>query len=311
MLDQYGRRIHYLRISLTDKCNLRCRYCLPHGVRLVSMQDILTMEEIAMVARCGAALGIDRIKLTGGEPLVRRGILQLMEMLREIEGIQQITMTTNGLLLRQYLPELTARGLAAVNISLDTLDPDIYRQITGYDGVQEVMAAVDAAISAGLKVKINAVLIRDINAHEAQSLIMLAKDNDIDIRFIELMPFSDEGENAQLIVTGDEILQQFPFLEYTNTEGTARYYSANGFKGRVGLINPVTHKFCGECNRVRLLCDGKVKPCLGYDTAYDIMPYINNEEQLVNEIKNIILKKPEGHNFENENPTHGLNKTGG
>ncbi len=132
------------------------------------------------------------------------------------------------------------------------------------------------------------------------------------MRFIELMPFSDEGENADLMVKGDEILQAFPFLSPTESEeGTAKYYTADGFKGRVGLISPVTQKFCGDCNRVRLLCDGKVKPCLGYDTAYDIMPYTGDEEQLVNKIKNIILKKPAGHHFENKEATHGLNRTGG
>ena len=305
MLDQYGREINYLRISLTDKCNLRCRYCLPHGVRLVSMQDILTMEEIAMVARCGAALGIDRIKLTGGEPLVRRGILQLMEMLREIEGIQQITMTTNGLLLRQYLPELTARGLAAVNISLDTLDPDIYRQITGYDGVQEVMAAVDAAISAGLKVKINAVLMQNLNADSWKDLVRLAQEHLIDVRFIELMPI---GEGLHFTgVPNDSLYSQlkaaYPDMEPDENihgNGPAVYYHIPGFTGSIGLISAIHRKFCGGCNRIRLTADGKLKPCLCYDTAADLKTILRTqgEDAVLEAMRQMIYRKPKEHCFE-------------
>jgi len=175
-----------------------------------------------------------------------------------------------------------------------------------------VLDGIDEAEAAGLApIKINAVLMKGVNSDGAGELINLAREREIDVRFIELMPFSDEGENSELMVKGDEILKQFPFLEYKNTEGTAKYYTADGFQGRVGLISPVTHKFCGDCNRIRLLCDGKVKPCLGYDTAYDIMPYINDEKQLISEIQNIILKKPAGHHFENKDATHGLNRTGG
>ncbi len=305
MLDQYGRNIHYLRISLTDKCNLRCRYCLPHGVRLVPMPDILTMEEIAMVARCGAALGIDRIKLTGGEPLVRRGILQLLEMLQETEGIRQITMTTNGLLLRQYLPDLTARGLSAVNISLDTLDRDIYRQITGYDGLQEVLAAVDAAISAGLKVKINAVLMQNLNADAWKDLVCLAQERPLDVRFIELMPI---GEGLHFTGVSNETLYAQMKAAYPDMEpdesvhgnGPAVYYHIPGFTGSIGLISAIHQKFCSGCNRIRLTADGMLKPCLCYDTSVNLKKLIRtqSEQAVLEAMRQIIYQKPKEHCFE-------------
>lgn len=308
--DNFGREITYLRISVTQRCNLNCVYCGKEDCAKKAAE--LSPADYFTFAKAFAKCGIKKIRITGGEPLVRNDISEIVRLIRTIPEIEKISLTTNGVYLKQYAKELKAAGLGSVNISLDSTDGSTYRHLTGANVLKKVMEGIDEAEKVGLSpIKINAVLMKGVNSDGAGELIKLAKNRKIDVRFIELMPFSDEGENAQLIVTGGELLQQFPFLEYTNTEGTAKYYTADGFKGRVGLISPVTHKFCGDCNRIRLLCDGKVKPCLGYDTAYDIIPYINNEEQLVNEIKNIILKKPEGHNFENGNPTHGLNQTGG
>lgn len=305
MLDQYEREINYLRISLTDKCNLRCRYCLPNGVKLVLMEDLLTMEEIAAIARCGAKLGIDRVKLTGGEPLVRRGILQLMEMLQEIDGLKQITMTTNGLLLRKYLPELTVRGLSAVNISLDTMDPETYRQITGFDGAAEVLAAVDAALDEGLKVKINSVLMEDLNPGAWKELIMLAKNRPLDVRFIELMPIGEGTRfhgvsNVQLL---KELKAAYPDMEPDRSihgNGPAVYYHIPGFEGSIGLISAVHHKFCSGCNRIRLTADGQLKPCLCYDTSADLKTILRTqgENAVLETMRQTIYQKPEEHCFE-------------
>ena len=305
MLDQYGRRIHYLRISLTDKCNLRCRYCLPRGVELLAMEDLLTMEEIAAIARCGAQLGIDRVRLTGGEPLVRRGILQLMEMLQNIEGIREIAMTTNGLLLRQYLPQLTERGLRSVNISLDTLDPDMYRKITGFDGLTEVLAAVDAALEAGLRVKINAVLMEDFNPDAWKDLVGLAKDRPLDVRFIELMPIG-EGKtftgisNDRLLAELQSAYPQIQADDRIRGAGPAVYWKIPDYQGSIGLISAMHHKFCGGCNRIRLTATGELKPCLCYDRSADLRGLIRTggTDAVLEAMKEVIYQKPKEHCFE-------------
>lgn len=311
MKDSFGREISYLRISVTQRCNLNCVYC---GKTDCAKKDTeLFPENYYKIAKAFAKSGIKKIRITGGEPLVRSDICEIVKLIRSIPEIKTLSLTTNGVYLKQYAKDLKDSGLDSVNISLDSTDTSTYRHLTGADVLKKVLDGIDEAEKVGLSpIKINAVLMKGVNDNGTERLINLANKRKIDVRFIELMPFSDEGENPSLIVTGDEILKQFPFLKpIESEEGTADYYSADGFKGRVGLINPVTHKFCDKCNRVRLLSDGKVKPCLGYDTAYDIMPFIDNEEELINKIKEIIKKKPAGHSFENKNASHGLNKTGG
>ena len=309
--DSFGREISYLRISVTQRCNLNCVYCGKEDCAKKTAE--LTPVQYFAIAKAFAKCGINKIRITGGEPLVRSDIVEIVRLLRAIPAIETLSLTTNGVYLKQYAKKLKAAGLDSVNISLDSTDGSTYRHLTGADVLQRVLEGIDGAEAAGLSpLKINAVLMKGVNSDGAGALINLAKERKIDVRFIELMPFSDEGENGDLMVTGDEILQQFPFLiPVGSEEGTAKYYTAEGFKGRVGLISPVTQKFCGDCNRVRLLCDGKVKPCLGYDTAYDILPYIGDGERLINEIKNIILQKPAGHHFESREVLHGLNRTGG
>lgn len=309
--DNFGREISYLRISVTQRCNLNCVYCGREDCAKKAAE--LTPQQYFTIAKAFAKCGIKKIRITGGEPLVRNDIAEIVRLIRTIPEIETIALTTNGVYLKKYAKKLKAAGLDGVNISLDSTDGSTYRHLTGADVLKKVLEGIDEAEAVGLaQIKINAVLMKGVNSDGAGELISLAKGREIDVRFIELMPFSDEGENADLIVTGDEILRRFPFLSPVKGEdGTAEYYTADGFRGRVGLINPVTQKFCGKCNRVRLLCDGKVKPCLGYDTAYDIMPYIDDNEKLVNEIKSIILKKPAGHSFENMQAPHGLNRTGG
>ena len=311
MKDSFGREISYLRISVTQRCNLNCVYC--GKTDCAKKETELSPENYYKIAKAFAKSGIKKIRITGGEPLVRSDICEIVKLIRSIPEIKTLSLTTNGVYLKQYAKDLKDSGLDSVNISLDSTDTSTYRHLTGADVLKKVLDGIDEAEKVGLSpIKINAVLMKGVNDNGTERLINLANKRKIDVRFIELMPFSDEGENPSLIVTGDEILKQFPFLKpIESEEGTADYYSADGFKGRVGLINPVTHKFCDKCNRVRLLSDGKVKPCLGYDTAYDIMPFIDNEEELINKIKEIIKKKPAGHSFENKNASHGLNKTGG
>ncbi|MCR5207998.1 MAG: GTP 3',8-cyclase MoaA [Eubacterium sp.] len=308
--DSFNREISYLRISVTQRCNLNCVYCGKEDC--AKKAEELSPVQYYKIVKTFSECGIKKIRITGGEPLVRPDITETVRLIRSIPEIETIALTTNGVYLKRYAKELKAAGLDSVNISLDSTDGSTYRRLTGADVLQRVLEGIDEAEKAGLSpIKLNAVLMKGVNSDGAGELIKLARERKIDVRFIELMPFSDEGESSELIVTGDEILERFPFLEYTNTEGTAKYYSAYGFKGRVGLINPVTHKFCNECNRVRLLCDGRVKPCLGYDTAYDIMPFIDDSQKLKKELEKIIFKKPAGHSFESEGAPHGLNRTGG
>lgn len=311
MKDNFGREITYLRVSVTQRCNLNCVYCGKEDC--AKKGEELSPAEIKTIVSAFAKCGINKVRITGGEPLVRGDICEIVKQIRSINGISTVALTTNGVYLKEYAKELKAAGLDSVNVSLDSTDGSTYRHLTGADVLYKVMEGIDEAEKVGLSpIKINAVLMKGVNSDGAGALINLAKERNIDLRFIELMPFSDSGEDESLIVTGEEILNEFPFLQPLNiTEGTAQYYAADGFKGRVGLISPVSKKFCNDCNRIRLLSDGKVKPCLGYDTAYDVMPYINDENELFYKIRDIIAKKPAGHNFKKEKPAHGLNKIGG
>jgi len=311
MKDNYGREITYLRVSVTQRCNLNCVYCGKEDC--AKKEAELSPEAIEKLVKAFAKCGIRKVRITGGEPLVRDDICDIIRRIRSVEGIETVAITTNGVYLAKYAKKMKEAGLDSVNISLDSTDGSTYRHLTGADVIEKVMQGLDEAENAGLApIKINAVLMKGVNDDSVGNLIEIAKNRNIDVRFIELMPFSGSGEDRSLMVTGDEILEKFPFLTPAESEeGPAEYYTATGFKGRVGLISPITHKFCGECNRIRLLSDGKIKPCLGYDTAYDIMQFIDDENKLVEETGKIIKMKPAGHSFENKSAGHGLNKTGG
>ena len=311
MKDNFRREIEYLRVSVTQRCNLNCVYC--GKTDCAKKETELSPEIIERIVRAFAKCGITKVRVTGGEPLVRNDICEIIKRIRSIDGVKTVVLTTNGVYLKQYAKELKNAGLDSVNISLDSTDGSTYRHLTGADVLEKVMEGIDEAENVGLSpVKVNAVLMKGVNSDGAEELVNLAKEKEIDVRFIELMPFSDSGEDKSLMVTGDEILERFPFLTPIESEdGPAEYYTAQGFRGRVGLISPITHKFCGECNRIRLLSDGRIKPCLGYDTTYDVMQFIDNENKLVEETARIIKMKPAGHSFENKSAGHGLNKTGG
>lgn len=280
MKDAQGREIKYLRVSVTDRCNLRCKYCMPNGIECVEHKDILSFEEIRQIAECGAKLGITKIRLTGGEPLARKGCPQLIRLLKEIPGIEKIAMTTNGTLVRAILPELVEAGLDEINISLDTLDAEKFAAITGQELLPEVLLAIDAAMAAGLKVKVNVVSMPDT---DWKRLISLAKDKPVDVRFIELMPIGEgrrsEGRSNEELLT--EIRSEFPQLQSDDKvhgAGPAVYYKIPGYQGSIGLISAMHGKFCGACNRVRLTSTGFLKTCLCYEDGVDLRAILRNDD---------------------------------
>ena len=316
MIDGYGRKINYLRVSVTKRCNLNCTYC---GAECERAEE-LTKDEILKLVRAFATLGITKVRLTGGEPLVRSDICEIAEGIARMEGIKKLALTTNGVLLAKYAGRLKEAGVNAVNISLDTTDKEQYKKITGFDLLDKVYEGIDKAERVGLSpIRLNAVLIRGQNDDQTEKLISIARDRKIDVRFIELMPFSDAGDNERLVIKGEEILAAFPYLkavEADNKKGfeksVARYYTAEGFKGRIGFITPVSDKFCGECNRIRLLSDGKVKPCLGCERVFDLKEYLDDEALLLKKAEEAILAKPMEHQFScGYGHSHGLNKIGG
>lgn len=312
MIDSYGRKINYLRVSVTKRCNLNCSYC---GACKTDEKE-LTPEQIERIVKCFASLGFTKVRLTGGEPLVRQDITEIAERISRIDTIKKLAITTNGINLGPMAVELKKAGVNAVNISLDTTDPVQFRALTGANKLDEVFYGIEECERVGLTpIRLNAVLIRGQNDNQAEKLIEIAKDRNIDVRFIELMPFSDEGENESLIVKGEEILSRFPFLKKAQAEeekSVAEYYVADNFKGRVGFINPVSDKFCSKCNRIRLLSDGKLKPCLGSDAVFDLMKYIDDEEKLLKQIEKAILSKPTEHKFScGYGNSHGMNTIGG
>lgn len=312
MKDKLGRDIEYLRISLTDRCNLSCIYCKSNSEH----KNELSVSQIEKIVKAFALCGIKKVRLTGGEPLLRNDIALITRKIRNIDGIEKIVLTTNGILLKKYAQELKSAGLSAVNISLDTTDEKQYYELTGADSLNEVFEGIKEAQRVGLfPVRINSVLIKGKNDDSAEELIKLAKESEIDVRFIELMPFTKEGQNEDKIITGDEILSRFPYLtpiESKAEKSVARYFTADGFKGRIGLITPVSNKFCSKCNRIRLLSDGKIRPCLGDEKEVDLMPFIDDDEKLLQIIKDTIFNKPAKHSFSCEyGKFHSMNQIGG
>ena len=316
MIDSYGRKINYLRVSVTKRCNLNCSYC---GAGKEKEEGELSAEQIEKIVKAFVDCGITKVRLTGGEPLVRKDICDIAQRISRIDGIKKLALTTNGIRLKELAKPLKDAGVTAINISLDTTDEEQYKMLTGYDGLKKVFEGIDECERTGLSpIRLNAVLIRGQNDSSAESLIDIAKERKIDVRFIELMPFSDDGENERLVIKGEEILRQFPFLKPVSSDGTdfeksvARYYEAQNFKGRIGFITPISDKFCSECNRIRLLSDGKVKVCLGNNEVIDLMDVINDEELLKERVREAILSKPMEHKFScGYGASHGLNKIGG
>ena len=316
MQDQYGREIDYVRISITDRCNLRCTYCMPEdGIAdYTSHTAILSYEEILRVAKSLARLGIKKIKLTGGEPLVRLGCADLVRELKAINGIEQVTITTNGVLLAELAEDLIQAGIDGINVSLDTVEREIFAQITRRDYFDKVMSGIEKVKSLDYgNLKINCVPIAQFNKSELVKLAAQAKDYPLSVRFIELMPIGLAKEFTA--VSKEDIMAMLTeaFGEMTPYEGTlgngpAEYYSLPDFKGHIGFIGAIHNKFCGQCNRIRLTSGGFLKLCLNQNKGGDLLLLIRGnagDEELTEAMRNIIYQKPLAHHFyeEDQNDT--------
>lgn len=307
MIDKYNREIDYIRISITDRCNLRCIYCMPEeGVDLLTHEEILSYDEIEKLCRCFVNIGIKKIKITGGEPLVRKGIDLLIRKIKAIDGIESVTLTTNGVLLKEHLPKLITAGLDGINISLDTLDHKKYEEIVRKDALKQVLKAVEDVLTyKELKVKINCVPLLETAKDDIINIAGLAKNKRLSVRFIEMMPiglgknFSFYSEEHIVAI----LEQAYGKLTHKNEilgNGPAHYYSVDGFKGSIGFISAMTHQFCNECNRVRLTSDGFLKTCLHYETGTDLKSLLRERREdsyLEQFIRHTIYDKPMSHNF--------------
>lgn len=317
MVDTYGREIYYLRLSVTDRCNLRCRYCMPaDGICKKSHLDMLTEDEMIMAVQAAASLGIRKLRLTGGEPLVKKNILSICERSAAVEGINEVCMTTNGVLLPKMAKDLKATGVDRLNISLDTLNPDKYAYITRIGTLGQAIRGIEAALEAGFqKLKINAVLIGGFNDDEIPALADLSRRYPADVRFIELMPMTENEEfGQQAYVPGSAVLAALPELtEAEQNDGVAKLYRLPDAKGNVGLISAVSSHFCAACNRIRLTADGKLKPCLHSDQEYSIKGM--NFDGMRREMERTILSKPACHAplsaTERSGAKRSMNKIGG
>lgn len=309
MKDQYQRNIDYMRVSITDRCNLRCRYCMPEDIALLPMDMVLTYEEIVDVIRQAASLGIRKIKITGGEPLVRRDCTKLIRQIKSIAGIEKVTLTTNGILLPQYIDELKDAGIDGINISLDTLKQERFREITGFDALDQVLKGIETSVSSGIRTKINTVLQKGVNDDEWTDLMKLAETMPLDVRFIELMPigFGDKNLGINDHDLREKIREMYPGTEEDKTvhgNGPATYISIPGFAGGVGFIAAINEKFCSDCNRIRLTCTGRIKPCLCYGESFDLKEILRTKEGperdalLKHTLQKAITYKPKEHCFE-------------
>ncbi len=317
LIDPFQRSINYLRVSVTDRCNLRCVYCMPEeGVPFVPHQEILTLEEIARIIRVAASMGLRRVRLTGGEPLVRKSIVNLVRWVGQTPGIEDISLTTNAILLASCAHELATAGLKRVNVSLDTLRPQRFRQITRRGDLSDVMAGIAAARDSGLlPIKLNVVVMREINDDEVAEIARTTLEEDWQVRFIELMPFMDEQETCIKdtsltlgFVPTQEVKRQIEEalgpLEAAETNaggGPAKYYRLPGARGLIGFISPLSEdQFCTTCNRMRLTADGKIRPCLLTDQEVDVKETLRqggSDDALRQRILAALDRKPDAHHL--------------
>jgi len=296
MTDGFDREITYLRLSVTDLCNLRCFYCMPEeGVAKLPHSEILSVEEIDGIVRAAAFLGITKVRITGGEPLVRRGILDICRNTASVPGISEVCLTTNGILLEKYAEQLRAAGVDRLNISLDSLNPETYKKITRGGDLSAALDGINAARRAGFEqIKINAVLMGGVNDGEIRALCELSRTLGAGVRFIELMPIGGSADWAGgHFVPGSKVLEAVPELIPLPPDGVARMYRLPDAEGTVGLINPLSSHFCGSCNRVRVTSDGKLKPCL--HSADEINIRGLSGEELVSAMRDAIYSKPARH----------------
>ncbi len=307
LLDNYYREINYLRISITDRCNLRCRYCMPEeGVELIEHEELLTYEEILKVVEVFASNGISKVRLTGGEPLVRRGVMDLIEGIASTEGIRDLSLTTNGILLREYTTDLVRVGLRRINISLDTLRPDRFAYITRRDKFKEVWEGIEEALRHRLSpVKINIVVIKGFNDDEIKDFARLSLTYPLHVRFIEFMPVGEgNGWNEELVIPHSQVMEEIRELgelipiRPQDNDGPAKRYYLKGGKGEIGFISPISSHICSRCNRLRLTPDGKIRTCLFSDEEIDLKGALRGsggEERLEEVLHQALEAKPERH----------------
>lgn len=315
MHDELGRNISYLRLSVTDRCNCRCLYCMPaQGVSMLRHEDILSFEEMCAIVEASAQLGVRKVRLTGGEPLARRGIVDLVRMISAIEDIEEVVMTTNATLLAPLAKGLKAAGLSRLNISLDTLNPELYTKLSRTGTLDDALAGIAAAKEAGFThTKFNTVLLGGLNESEIRPLAERAKDEPIDVRFIELMRMGECSRwPAECFVSADCVLKALPELEAAGSSGVTEVFGAPGWQGRVGLIRPMTHMFCSDCDRIRVTADGMLKPCL--HSAQEISLRGLSQHELMSALRQGIAHKPRGHTMSLSHASESLramNKIGG
>jgi cyclic pyranopterin phosphate synthase len=310
--DNFRRTIDYIRVSVTDRCNLRCIYCMPSdGLIPIEHKEILSYEEIVRLLKIATRIGLRKIRITGGEPLVRKNIPYLIKLIKDVEGIDDLSLTTNGILLSQYADSLAEAGLDRVNVSLDSMRPDRYRDITRGGDIDEVFRGIEAAENAGLiPIKINMVPIRGINDDEIADFAAMTLKSPYQVRFIEFMPFGVPGIwSAEKFISSEEIRSIVENIGpltpvKLRRSGPARYFRLDSAAGVIGFISPLSNHFCGECNRLRLTADGKLRPCLFSETEIDLKPVLRSDapdEEIERLIRLSIAAKPEGHNMRIQN----------
>ncbi len=326
LIDGFGREITYVRLSVTDRCDFRCVYCMSEEMQFLPRNQVLSLEEIFRVGRVLVELGVKKIRLTGGEPLVRQNILWLVEKLASLDGLQELTMTTNGSRLKKLAQPLKDAGLDRINISLDSLNPTRFHEITRTGHLEDVLAGIAAAQHAGFqRIKLNSVILRHRNDDEILDLVNFVRQQQLDLAFIEEMPLGDinDHQRADTFISNDELRQKiadtYPLLAaLDNTGGPARYYRMGDSASRIGFISPHSHNFCGDCNRVRVTAEGRLLLCLGNEHSADLRApmraHSDDDQPLIDTIMNALPLKPERHYFNlDEKPqiVRFMNMTGG
>jgi cyclic pyranopterin phosphate synthase len=308
MQDIFGRKITYLRLSVTDRCDFRCTYCMAEKMDFLPRSEILSLEESLRIAKTFVALGVDKIRLTGGEPLVRKDFTWLAARIRELPGLRELVLTTNGSQLPGLAVPLAKAGIDRVNISLDSLDPATFKRITRIGNLQQVLDGLDAAIAAwgSRSIKLNTVLLRGINHHELRDILQFALARGVDISFIEQMPLGDTGpQRTDTYYSNDEVLAQLkPYFDLVpsveSSGGPARYWRIQGQESRIGFISPHSQNFCADCNRMRITARGELFPCLGNEGMVDLLPAVRagDDTALRELILQSVAAKPQAHEFD-------------
>ncbi len=311
--DNFGRKINYLRLSVTDRCNMRCRYCMPEsGVSKLDHQQVLSYEQLYLLAEAAVALGIEKIRVTGGEPLVRKGIIDFLDQLSQIPGLKQLVLTTNGLKLPEMAAALKQAGVQRLNISLDSLRPEVFAKVTRRDELSKVLDGITIAEQVGLPIKINMVVMRGVNDAELVDFAAMTLEKNCSVRFIEYMPAIKEESWQSLVMPGEEILERiaevFAFTPVVRGElaGPAREYKIASAQGTIGVITALSGHFCQGCNRIRITASGKVRNCLFADAEYDLRPLLAGGDagDIQHALLQLVENKPEMHGMSEESTEH-------